>query len=222
MKNLLKNLAIVFFIFLFFVSLFSLYLGESTQPEVTDIQTVISKIQAEEVSTITVIEDRIEVVLKDGSALETTKETSESFSALLKNFDVSPEKLNGVAFSVKHDSGLAYWATALLPFLLPLLFLLIFIYWMSKQVQGANSRALMFGQSRPRESGPQNRKNRITFKDVAGAKEAKEEVKEIVEFLKNPRKFLNLGARIPKGALLIGPPGTGKTLLARAVAGEAE
>ncbi|OGY46648.1 MAG: cell division protein FtsH [Candidatus Buchananbacteria bacterium RIFCSPHIGHO2_01_FULL_47_11b] len=222
MKNLLKNLAIVFFIFLFFLSLFSLYLGEPTQPEVTDIQTIISKIQAEEVSAITVIEDRIEVVLKDGSALETTKETSESFSALLKNFDVSPEKLNGVTFTVKQDSGVAYWAKALLPFLLPLLFLLIFIYWMSKQVQGANSRALMFGQSRPRESGPQNRKNRITFKDVAGAKEAKEEVKEIVEFLKNPRKFLNLGARIPKGALLIGPPGTGKTLLARAVAGEAD
>ena len=89
---------------------------------------------------------------------------------------------------------------------------------MMRQIQGANSKAMMFGQSRAREVTPQDQKNRISFADVAGAREAKEELTEIVEFLKSPKKFLNLGARIPKGVLLVGPPGTGKTLLARAVA----
>lgn len=109
--------------------------------------------------------------------------------------------------------------TTILPIVLPILFIVGFLWFMSRQVQGANTRAMTFGQSQVRDSSKLGGK-KISFKDVAGMKEAKEELQEVVEFLQNPRKFLAMGARIPKGVLMVGPPGTGKTLLARAVAGK--
>ena len=221
MKKFTKNFIIALVVFLFISSLFSFYIAPQKDQQQLDIMAVVEKINQSEVESIKVVDNQLTIMLKDGSEAVANKETNEPLSTLLKNYNVDPEKLKAIKISVEEDRSLSYWLIAILPFLVPVLIIAAFLYFMMRQVQGANSKALMFGQSRARESTPQDRKNRITFNDVAGVREAKEELKEIIDFLKNPRKFLSLGARIPRGVLLIGPPGTGKTLLARAVAGEA-
>jgi cell division protease FtsH len=112
-----------------------------------------------------------------------------------------------------------FFVKGLLQFLPWLFFFGIIWFFMIRQIQGAGNKAMSFGKSKAKLH-PET-KNKITFLDVAGVDEAKEELKEIIDFLKDPKKFINIGAKIPKGVLLMGPPGTGKTLLARAIAGEA-
>jgi len=223
MKNLLKNFLLFFFIFIVIASLFYGISENGQESEQVGIKTLISEINEEQVEGIDVEGDTLKITLKDGTSQKAKKEAGESLSSLLNNFGVDPEKITGINIEVKDESGFAFWMSILMPLLLPLLFIGVFIYFMIRQVQGANGRAMMFGQSQARESNTQNqdKKKKITFKEVAGVKEAKEELKEVVEFLTSPKKFLELGAKIPKGVLLMGPPGTGKTLLAKAVAGEA-
>jgi len=221
MKNLIKNFLIFFTTFLLIAAAFSLLSGGGQKTETVGIDTLVGQINNQQVEKIAITGNELTVTLKSGQAETVKKETGESFSQIVKNFNLDPAKVASIKVEVKEGEGLNYWLGAILPFLIPFLLISVFIYFMLRSVQGANSKAMMFGQSQAKEVGKEF-KDKITFKDVAGVKEAKEELKEVVEFLRNPKKFSEIGARTPRGVLLLGSPGTGKTLLARAVAGEAK
>ena len=149
----------------------------------------------------------------------TYKEGTEFTTTAPKEDDVFAHlRAHKVAYDSKEMEGPPWW-TGALSMLLPILLIVGLFLLMMNQTQGGGNRVMQFGRSRARMMSPEE--VTTTFKDVAGADEAKEELQEVIEFLKNPQKFIQIGAKIPKGVLLYGPPGTGKTLMARAVAGEA-
>jgi len=192
--------------------------SQSGSVESVPLSKVAEAVEAGDVKSITVSDDQLLVTFNDGRKVRSSKEPSSTLLEQLQVLGVSAEKLTQIEIEIMRTPD---WGTLLSTggMILTVAVFLIGGYFFLRQFQGANNQALSFGKSRARlYTGDQPA---VTFDDVAGVDEAKEELREVVEFLKEPQKFIQLGARIPKGVLLMGAPGTGKTLLAKAVAGEA-
>ncbi|MBI2592606.1 MAG: ATP-dependent metallopeptidase FtsH/Yme1/Tma family protein [Candidatus Colwellbacteria bacterium] len=185
-----------------------------------DVAGVIEKIKSGEVEKITVSGNRLELVARGGALFQAQKESEASFTETLKNYGVAPEALSKIKLEVKDDTSRAFWLGVILPTVLPLLVIIGIFWFIMRQARGGINQAFTFGRVNLKMFT--NMGERVTFADVAGLKEPKQELVEIVDFLKEPKKYLDIGAKIPRGVLLMGPPGSGKTLLARAVAGEAK
>ncbi len=210
MKSSWKNL-IYIAIILAAIALFSQFLFSSGEPTEISLDEAITRSQGNEIKKLVIDEDMLLITTADGTE-------QRAIIGYLNYVDLQELGLNleGVDYKVE-QSGFE-WGGLLFSFL-PLIFIGGLLFFLFRRAQGANRQAMSFGRSRARLF-PANTPT-VTFDDVAGIEEAKQEVHEVVDFLKSREKFQALGARIPKGMLLVGPPGTGKTLLARAIAGEA-
>ena len=223
MKSLLKKFILILLVFIAIASISSLFSQSAKKTEEISLSTLVRQINEEKIKSIIVKGNDINITYTDDKLAKAKKENESSITESFKNYGVNPEKLSKVNIEIKDESGWIFWLGNLLPFLLPFLLIAFFFWFLFRQAKGGSMEAFSFGKAKPRLFGAEGHdKDKITFADVAGLYEAKEELKEIVEFLKHPKKFLEIGARIPRGVLLLGSPGTGKTLLARAVAGEAD
>ena len=194
--------------------------GQFDRPDQASLQEVMTEIENGDVVSITITGDRLEVEKSDGTVVSATKHPRDSLAEIFEYYGITPEQLEDVALTIKDQSmwnNLFSIAITIGPILL-----LIWIFSRGfRQMQGGGSNNIFgFGRSKAKDLNDTNRPT-VTFDDVAGVEESKMELAEVVQFLQEPERFIQVGARIPKGVLMIGPPGTGKTLLARAVAGEA-
>ncbi len=189
-----------------------------TPAETVSIDQIAALIRSGDVTQITVQGDQVLITKRTGDPVASLKESGVGLIGTLQDLGITPDELKAVDIRVADLTGWAKWG-GLLMGLIPLLLIGLFFFFILRQAQGAGNQAFSFGKSKARMFAGD--KPTVTFDDVAGNEEAKQELEEVVEFLKEPQKFAALGARIPKGVLLVGPPGTGKTLVAKAVSGEA-
>jgi len=220
MKKLAKSFLIVFLLFLALSLLFSVMKSSSLETKKVSFSKAIQALKDQKVEKIVVYPNNFEIFLQDNNVLITERETNVSFPETLQNFGFSSEEISSLNIEIKGDGASALFFGVILPILLPILLLGFFLFYSFRRASQGATQIFSFSRSNIKLFSAS--KDGITFKDVAGLKEAKEELKEVVEFLKNPQKFQDLGAKIPRGVLLMGAPGSGKTLLARAAAGEAK
>lgn len=222
MKSLTKNIGITILVFALIVGFASLFYSPIKEVEEISLGKLVQEINVGEVKNIQVQANDLKITLQNDKKQTSRKEVEASLTESLTNYGVDKEKLTHVSIEFKKEGGALFWIGTILPFVLPFVIIGFFLWFMLRGAQRGANQAFSFGKARAKLfGGLQGKKQNITFKDVAGEEEAKEELKEIVEFLKTPKKFLKMGARIPKGVMLMGLPGTGKTLLARAISGEA-
>jgi cell division protease FtsH len=216
-----RNSIVLIILVLIIIVLVIQFRASAPQPERLFFNQLANSIRTGEVTRVIVDENDLEIIFRDGTIALSRKEPTKTAIEQLIDLGVTPSELSSdrIEWEIKQPSDLGQVIT-LITYLLPGLLVVGLIFFMLRQAQGSNNQALSFGKSRARMfTGDQPT---VTFEDVAGVDEAKEELQEVVEFLEEPEKFIALGARIPRGVLLIGPPGTGKTLMAKAVSGEAE
>lgn len=220
MNNFAKNVVFVLFFLFTATIVFSLIVEISTtKPEEISLNELAQLVSDGEVEKILIKGDSLEITLADNEAAVSQKEPDTSLTQTLLNLGVNAEDIRMVELVAEGPGGFRYWAGIILPALIPILIIIFIFLWIFRQARTGVNQAFTFGKANARLFSSRNGK--VKFKDVAGLKEAKEDLEEVVDFLKSPKKFLDIGARIPRGVLLMGPPGTGKTLLARSVAGEA-
>jgi cell division protease FtsH len=221
MKLFPKNLFVILAVLALLIVGAGSFYSDEKQPEEVSLNTVAQQVKDGRVSSIAVQNGKLTVTLQDGTLQESRKEGEASITESLVNYGVDPAQL--AAFDLQVEGAPRFQQfLPIISFLPPLLLIGLLVWFMMRSSQRGAGSAFSFGQAKAKMfGGAQGRKQNVTFADVAGEEESIEELKEIVEFLKTPERFTSMGARIPKGVMLMGPPGTGKTLLARAVSGEA-